>query len=294
MDIDDPETDARYDFLMGSSLFCFTVYTALMITVLVLIRSKVQFPAIIIMGAYFFGFTIKATSDTIRAFDRVKSENALYVTSITSWAADRINVLTTIYLAFIVNEIKLKLESQSPQDFKDRMKAFSRHKTWIYSLYAALVLPCFVTYIFRTAFPSQLNVLILACIEFGLKLLFTALDAFLILRFGQLVLFFLDQKLEHIRRYTGKAELNKYQRSVVTIIFALIMLHFIIVFLDLAYPLQEILYKQDSRDLDPYTHLTPAGEYVGFFAINFLDFLSSLGYLYLFFKMGQKQLRETK
>jgi len=81
---------------------------------------------------------------------------------------------------------------------------------------------------------------------------------------------------------------------VVTVIFILIMLHFCIVFLDLAYPLQEILYDRDSKALDPYTHLTPAGEYIGFFAMNFLDFLSSLGYLYLFFKMGQKQLRESK
>lgn len=79
-----------------------------------------------------------------------------------------------------------------------------------------------------------------------------------------------------------------------TIIFVLIILHFLIVSLDIAYPLQEILYFKDQKKLDPYTHLTPVGEYVGFFAMNFLDFLSSLGYLYLFFKMGQKQLRESK
>lgn len=117
-----------------------------------------------------------------------------------SWAADRINVLVTIYLAFLVNEIKLKLDSSSPQDFKERMKAFSRHKVLIYSLYAALVIPCFFTFFLRNDYPNIFNVVILASIEFGLKLLFTGMDAYLILRFSRLVLFFLDKKLLHIGR----------------------------------------------------------------------------------------------
>ena len=200
MDTDDTDNVTRYNFIMGCSLFFVGIYTILMIIVLIAIRLRVQFPAIIILSAYFFGFLVKAIADTIRAYDRINSEDIIYVASVSSWVADRINVLTTIYLAFIVNEIKLKLISQSQQDFKQRLKAFSRHKVLIYSLYAALVLPCFVTYLIRSVFPNELNDLILASVEFGLKVLFTAMDGFLILRFTRLVLFFLDQKLAHISR----------------------------------------------------------------------------------------------
>ena len=33
-------------------------------------------------------------------------------------------------------------------------------------------------------------------------------------------------------------------------------------------------------------------EYVGFIMMNVLDFISGIGFLYLFYKMGMKQIRD--
>ena len=40
--------------------------------------------------------------------------------------------------------------------------------------------------------------------------------------------------------------------------------------------------------------MTKAGEIFGFIVMNFLDFLQSLGYLYLFYKMGLNQIRRER
>jgi hypothetical protein len=120
MAADETKDQARYNIIMVSSLFIFITYTILLTVTLIMIKSKVQFAAIIIMGSFLFAFTIKAVCDTVRALygDSDWSETLLKVTGIIAWVADRINVVTIIYLAFVVNEVKLKLEAATMKEFK--------------------------------------------------------------------------------------------------------------------------------------------------------------------------------
>ncbi len=63
--------------------------------------------------------------------------------------ADRINVATMIYLACIVNEVKLKLEADSVVEHSKLFAAFRKQKKWIYAAYIGLVVPSVATYIAR-------------------------------------------------------------------------------------------------------------------------------------------------
>ena len=48
----------------------------------------------------------------------------MQITSTVAWSADRITVVVMLYLAFIVNEVKIKMESHSVIDYKVGIKRF--------------------------------------------------------------------------------------------------------------------------------------------------------------------------
>ncbi len=54
-----------------------------------------------------------------------------------------------IYLACIVNEVKLKLEADSVVEYSKLFAAFRKQKKWIYGAYIGLVVPSVATYIAR-------------------------------------------------------------------------------------------------------------------------------------------------
>ena len=70
-------------------------------------------------------------------------------------------------------------------------------------------------------------------------------------------------------------------------IFVLIFLHLSQGILDLTYPLSLLVNGEQNG-----IHWSDA--IFGFILMNVLDFFSSLGFLYLFYKMGMKELRDLQ
>ena len=112
----------------------------------------------------------------------------MQITSTVAWSACRITVVVMLYLAFIVNEVKIKMESHTVIDYKAGIKRFQAQKRWIYAIYLTLVLPTFVFYVIRGIFKFD-HLILIASFEFVFKLLFAILDGFLVYRFMKIVLY---------------------------------------------------------------------------------------------------------
>ena len=134
----------------------------------------------------------------------------MQITSTVAWSADRITVVVMLYLAFIVNEVKIKMESHSVIDYKAGIKRFQAQKRWIYAIYLTLVLPTFVFYVIRGIFKFD-HLILIASFEFVFKLLFAILDGFLVYRFMKIVLYFRDFKIMKIKlKVSNQRNLSRY------------------------------------------------------------------------------------
>ena len=129
-------------------------------------------------------------------------------------------------------------------------------------------------------------------VELALKVMFAVLDLIVVTFFIRTVFYFRKVKRDKIRSDQfayPDADLNTVQKVIFALIFTLAIIHFLLALLDVNYPLFILLAGQNTEG---NTTVNWMSEYVGFIVMNVLDFISGIGFLYLFYKMGMKQIRD--
>ena len=129
-------------------------------------------------------------------------------------------------------------------------------------------------------------------VELALKVMFAVLDLIVVTFFIRTVFYFRKVKRDKIRSDQfayPDADLNTVQKVIFALIFTLAIIHFLQALLDVNYPLFILVAGQNTEG---NTTVNWMSEYVGFIVMNVLDFISGIGFLYLFDKMGMKQIRD--
>ena len=208
------------------------------------------------------------------------------ITTFLTWTSDKIKNLAIIHLIFIVSEVHTKMASPSAEDAKQRTQKLSRVKKLTYIVYLLLIASELVVralhlLMFRKD-PQTLN--ILASLELACKVAFFLFDVYFIIA---MVLpsmnYFRDLKASS----TESGHLTSYQRAVVALFYALIVLHLLSGLLVMVYPIS-VLVDGEFNGIDWPDAL------FGFIMGNVCDFLSSLGFLFVFYKMSSKLLEDER
>ena len=69
----------------------------------------------------------------------------------------------------------------------------------------------------------------------------------------------------------------------------MIVTHILVNILELSYPMGVLI----GGTVKKQTGYNVVSEYIGFIGYSVLDFISALGYLFLFLKMGQRNIKQT-
>lgn len=143
----------RYSIIMVSSLTIASLYLILATVTLIMSKCRLSLVSFLIISTFAYSFSVKAVSDTMRQKD-MKLDNL--ITTFTS-LSDRLNVLGMLYLSFLVQEVTLKLRSQSLAAFKIDLEKFKKRRLIVYIIYGLLTIPVFVLFCIRAAYPNLIN-----------------------------------------------------------------------------------------------------------------------------------------
>ena len=84
--------------------------------------------------------------------------------------------------------------------------------------------------------------------------------------------------------------MSTYNKAIIAMCISLAVLYLLSDTLNLNYPLGNILTDQEINETIGYRVIS---EYLGFMCSTIIDFLISLGLLYLFFKMGEMKAKKV-
>ena len=126
---DSEDTQARYKLIFSVSITIFCVYVMLTSAMLLAIRCNIQPSPAFVLFTFLLSFTSKAISDTLRIKkDKISSyEEIAPVISLVITAFDKTREIIIIIYSFIIKEVRIKLESQSFQEFSKKIKTHRKY-----------------------------------------------------------------------------------------------------------------------------------------------------------------------
>lgn len=216
----------------------FGLFLILWLGVLTKVKFRMQLYATIVLVSFMIAFSLKAIADAVRLF---KTSSHIYdIFSFLTWTSDKIKNLAIIHLIFIVSEVHTKMASSGAEDAKQRTQKLSRVKKLTYIIYLLLIaFELVVRSLHLLMFRKDAQTLvILASLELAFKVAFFVFDVYFIIA---MVLpsmnYFRDLKASS----TESGQLTSYQRAVVALFYALIVLHLLSDLLNMVYPISVLV-----------------------------------------------------
>ena len=204
------------------------------------------------------------------------------------YLSEHIRTLVMIYLAFIVHDVRAKMEANDVKEYQKSVMLFRKYKLTAYWAVIIASVIQITSYVLRAYnFSIEANII---NDEIGVTIDFI----FIVIVYVFIFMFVRDIKFFK-KMQTAKARNEGLRSLPLNQILVFLLIDLIAVCIAASFLLRinyTLLVLIHDLDYDGGTLVHWVSEYIGFVGMNILDFIVGMAFLYLFNAMGVKQLRE--
>ena len=279
------DTQTRYLIIFVVNVLICSFFNLFMIIFLIFrVTCQFQWSARIVVISFSLCFILKAMSDWIRYASKVENQFATFVlvNNIVNHITDRVKLWIIYYFAFMIREVKLKIEAQTIEEYKGLKLRHKKRRMIIFITFLILQTAIFINFMFRF-FDYQFTTNSLGFyFDLAFRILMVILELVMVVEFLSNVKFLKKLKIQRLEEQGD--DFTNYHKFIFLMIQILSFLHLIYIIVDVNYPLGLIITEGYVQEITNYAMIS---EYIGFIVMAIIDFLLSLGFIFLYYKVGR-------